>query len=324
MPFVLSTVAFYAFDPFKIIHNHNDSYFVEDGTIDGFTLNRDIVATEMFIQKKDSLYYDSFIFGSSRASGFLSDDWATYINNDAPPFHFIGSGESLFGIWSKLKYLEKIDHKIDYALFSIDHDLLSKDSNGKGIIAIRDHRTAGQTFNFFLTHFKEYISSDFFIQYLDYKFFKTRRAYMDKLFDNMDRGLRFDNDKNDWIHHKKNEHIKSDSLGYYDKMTNIFYSRSHEALYSESVIGNTQKKYLSEIKQILENNKTEYKLIINPLYDQKSISKADLNYLEIAFGHENVNDYSGINDMTESKGNYYETSHFKPFIGKRIIEEMYE
>ena len=90
---------FFWFDPFKILYDHGEALFIENGTVDGFTLNRDFVGTEMFLKKRDSLHYDSFIFGSSRSTVFESAEWDKYIENSAVPFHFIGSGESLFGIW---------------------------------------------------------------------------------------------------------------------------------------------------------------------------------------------------------------------------------
>ena len=322
-PFIFGVLTFFVFDPFKIIYNHGELMFVEDGTPDGFTLNRDVVATEMFLNKKDSLQYDSFIFGSSRASVFSSLEWAKYIDNKAVPFHFIGSGESLFGIWKKIRFLEKLDYPIKHALFVIDFELLQKTKNGTGVIALRHPATAGQYVNFYLTHLKEYISTDFFIQYLDYKFFKKKRRYMDKLFDNDTRGLIFDNYKNDWIHAGKARAIEKDSIKYYQSRPKVFYERPDSALVAPKVIGSRQQQMLNDISRILKQRNVKFRIIINPLYNQKAIDSADLKTLTNLFGAENVFNFSGKNDLTSHKGNYYENSHFKPFIARKILAQLY-
>jgi len=322
-PFVFVIISFLIFDPFKIIYDYGELMFVEHGTLDGFTLNRDVVGTEMFLKKKDSLQYDSFIFGSSRASVFRSKHWANHIDNKAIPFHFIGSGESLFGIWSKLKFLEKLDYPVKNALFIIDFELLQKVKNGKGVIALRHPATAGDYFNFYLIHLKEYVSTDFFIQYLDFKFFKKKRRYMDKLFDNDTRGLVFDNYKNDWIHQGKATAIAQDSIKYYKEKPNVFYDRPVVATTAPKVIESKQRKMLADIARILKQKKAAFRIVINPLYNQKEIESQDLQVLTDLFGSQNVFNFSGKNAITDYKGNYYENSHFKPFIASQILQQIY-
>ena len=53
------------------------------------------------------------------------------------------------------------------------------------------------------------------------------------------------------------------------------------------------------------------------------INPADKAYLDSLFGANHVFDYSGINDITQSKFNYYERSHYLPRIATRIIREVY-
>ena len=118
-PFFLVLISYFVFDPFKILYDYGDDLFIQSGTLDGFTLNRDVVATELFIKKKDDLGYDSIIFGNSRSTAFRSDDWKQYLNEKAVPFHFIGSGETIFAIWRKIKFLDKIDHPVKLSLIHI-------------------------------------------------------------------------------------------------------------------------------------------------------------------------------------------------------------
>ncbi len=321
-PFFLVAISFWVLDPFKIIYDHGEKLFQETGTLNGFTLNRDFVGTELFLKRRDSLKYDSFVFGSSRSTVYLSHDWAQYIDHEVVPFHFIGSGESLFGIWKKFLLLNKLDHKIDNALLIIDYELLSKTKNGSGVIGIRHPATAGQKFYFYLTHFVEYITTDFFIQFLDYNFFGKKKPYMDKLFDNDSRGLVFDNYKNDWIHQGKENALKQDSIGYYKKRN--FGEQPANLTTAPKSIHSVQKKMLGEISTILKKNDTNFRIVINPLYDQKAIHPSDLSYLRTTFGEDNVFNFSGKNEYTESTGNYYDRSHYKPFIARSILKRIYK
>jgi len=42
------------------------------------------------------------------------------------------------------------------------------------------------------------------------------------------------------------------------------------------------------------------------------------------FQKENVFDYSGKNEWTEPIGNFYETSHYRPFVARRIMSQVYK
>jgi hypothetical protein len=45
--------------------------------------------------------------------------------------------------------------------------------------------------------------------------------------------------------------------------------------------------------------------------------------LQKVFGNNNVFDYSGVNDYTNSIYNYYEASHYRPVVGRQILEAVY-
>ena len=59
------------------------------------------------------------------------------------------------------------------------------------------------------------------------------------------------------------------------------------------------------------------------MYDQKKLNIEDLSILNALFGKENVFDFSGINQITNNLYNYYETSHYRPHVAKKIIDEIY-
>ncbi|MBP7266283.1 MAG: histidine kinase, partial [Bacteroides sp.] len=51
---------------------------------------------------------------------------------------------------------------------------------------------------------------------------------------------------------------------------------------------------------------------------------ADVKTLKRFFGKRNVFDFTGINEYTEDIHNYYEPGHYRPALGKRLMEKIYE
>jgi hypothetical protein len=58
------------------------------------------------------------------------------------------------------------------------------------------------------------------------------------------------------------------------------------------------------------------------LFEQMNWNPKDLNFLKNLFGS-NLYDYSGINEFTNNKLNYYESSHFRPVVGDKILNSIY-
>ena len=63
--------------------------------------------------------------------------------------------------------------------------------------------------------------------------------------------------------------------------------------------------------------------MISPLYDQVKFNPEDLSVLQEVFGHNQVFDFSGVNEFTTSKYNYYETSHYRPHVANEIMKKVY-
>jgi hypothetical protein len=79
---------------------------------------------------------------------------------------------------------------------------------------------------------------------------------------------------------------------------------------------------LKEIKEILVKHHTRYKIILSPIYDEMKFSQEDLRVLKAIFG-DHVYDFTGENAITRSKYNWYETKHFRTFIGDSILNQIY-
>ena len=118
--------------------------------------------------------------------------------------------------------------------------------------------------------------------------------------------------------------MKKDIEDYYKNYAHVFYQRDTTIEnYSGSVITPEGVKMLEKIKLILDKQKTNYRIVIYPNYNQWKINPADVNKLQDIFEKNNVFDYTGINEITNDIHNYYENDHCRPVVGQKIMSEIY-
>ena len=116
---------------------------------------------------------------------------------------------------------------------------------------------------------------------------------------------------------------EKDSIQYYLDREKIFYDRITEKTDSTNQIDAKKLVMLQEIKAIFDKHHTNYKIVLSPLYEQIKYSAHDINLLKQMFG-DRLFDFTGKNNFTDFKKNYYETSHYKPIVGDSIFKIIYK
>jgi hypothetical protein len=316
LPVIVMLAVYLVYDPFEVIYTYRTHSL--DPRIN---YNWDYNQTETLIRNYAERRYDSFIFGSSRALAFRCSDWKQYIDSGAT-LHFAAPAESLYGIYTKFKYLSAHQMPIKNCILLFDTGLLAVTWNGSGLLYLKHPKVSGGSLtDFHLTFFRAFMDHSFFLGYLSYKM----TGSVPKVFSHkFAEGQYTDPVTGDKYMSAWEKQLTDNSDRFYESRKAIFYHRDETAKsYQPAVIKDVQLTYLKEIRRILAANRTNYKIIISPLYDQKYISPDDLVRLKEVFGPENVYDYSGINDITRDIHNYYETSHFRPHVARRIMAEIY-
>lgn len=315
LPFIVLGLSYFVFDPFHVLRSYK-----EYGSNYLKTYNRNRISTETYKIYNPEYNFNSFIFGSSRASAFQTQDWSKYIN-EKNPFHFDAFNDNISGIRGKMEYIDKQDGKLKNVLIIIDSDTFSEAyDESESIVHHKDYRWTNESWLSYHTRFfKAYFKKKYFLSYLDLKFFgKYRPFYMDEFFKFK---YFYTTPLNDFLFPENIEKIKADSIQYYKD------PEFHERVMSPKMFDpQIQKHHLADLKAIdslFKVHKTNYKIIISPLFDQRAYNPIDLNILNIYFGKQHVYNFSGKNKYTDDISNYYEISHYKPIIGKRIMEEIY-
>lgn len=316
IPLLILLMGYIRYDPFKVLRPYQDYSYAS------VLPNRDYISTEMFIKNHLKYNYNSFILGSSRTLAFRPYSWKKYLKPTDSPFMFDASGESIYGIYTKLKYLDSTHNKIDNAIIVICRDVTFRYSgNHNGHLFIKHPATSLESnLSFQLAFFKAYLSPKFLFGFYMYTFTKEYKPYMSGYIEN--RKILYDTITNEIKILDQEEEITHHPLRYYKEHANIFYERHQQSVDSIARINRYQLVMLKDIRDILDKNHTKYKIVISPLYEQVKLHPKDYATLANIF-KDHLYDFSGKNSFTDSKYNYYETNHFRPQVGDSILRSIY-
>ncbi|MGZ3932524.1 MAG: hypothetical protein ACXVP0_14615 [Bacteroidia bacterium] len=314
---LLLLLNYFISDPFKVIHHYNDySYPV-------VVPDRDYISTQVYINNHDRYHYNSFIFGSSRTLAFKVDSWKKYLDHKAHPYVFDAASESLAGIYQKIKYLDSTGADMDNALVLLCRDCSFLNTiNDKGHLIIKHPATSHKsTLAFNCVFLDSYFDNQFLIRYLIYQCTKTFKPWMHGYID--ERKIKYDPVSNELSILDQEAEITDNETGYYNKRRAMFYTRKGERIDSVPIIKDIHKNYLTEIKSIFIKKKTNYKVVLSPLYEQKKFNPADMSFLNGLFA-DRLYDFSGKNQFTDNYKNFYEISHYRPLVGDSILARIYK
>ena len=314
LPISIILLSYFYLDPFKVLYQYRD-YSATQVAI----LNRDYVSTQTYLNNVEKLQYNSFIFGNSRTLAFRVRDWVGYIGPSSA-FHYDASNETIYGIWQKLLFLKRNKSKIDNALIICDHTLLREVGNSEGHLFRKDPRLTGESALAFQTLFvKAYLSNLFFYQYSKRLITGLTTPEMAEMLEG--RQVLFDRVTNDYLLPDIDKEIMQDSIGFYNRNTSL--QVPTKSSIANAVIGPAQQQQLTSIANIFAEEKTNFQIVISPLFGQVQLNPIDVAILQKIFGADKVHDFSGKNSITTNPGNYYEQSHYRPFVGRQILNQIY-
>lgn len=317
-PFLLLILIYLLSDPYKILYsydNYNGDSYIQK--------NRDFISSEMYMKNSKRYKYDSFIFGASTAVCIPPSILEKHIKTSNPTFSFDASGENIVGIWSKIKYIDKMNTKIKNALLVFDTGVTFGKFNNDIPVFMKHYKIyPSSKLKFHYKYFLNFLNTKFLIALVHYRISDKFYAYMSDVLD--DRSYYYDVVTNEIHTYARINELKKDSINYYKKRSELFQSRSVRQLYIDKQIDYNHIRMLKEIKTVFSKDSVDFRIIITPLYNQLGFNKEDLEILQTIFGEEYVFDFSGINKFTERVSNYYDNLHFKPYIGAEILDSIFE
>ncbi len=316
IPLILLMGIYVWTDPFRCVHNFDIN--------DVDATNREYLSTELFLRNNPTYHYNSFIFSSSRGGGMNTYHWKQYLPEGAQPFLFQAWSETLSGIELKLEYLAEHNVPIDNALLLFDiPGTFDNEQLPHKVLSMKHYLFTGEsklTYNTW--QFANFIQKP-----------SLWITSIKNMLRHNKMPLESDSITNDWeIANKYNytELPPQDSLKHCtDKARRTFMEKINHSdkviVVSKPLIFERFEKQLRHIKLMLEENNTDYHIIITPApcYTNPTINPSDLALLQDIFGTQRVHDYSGKNEMTEDFNNFTDPSHFGLRVGYMIIEDIY-
>ena len=318
LPMVLVACLYVLCDPFKVVW-HYDRYF--DDNVSHVALNMDFVSAENFAGRNTSRNYNAFIFGNSQY--WRVDDWKSHIGSDARPYHFYGSGETLYALRNNIRFIDRQGNRIDYALLVVDAELLSQTEPKTGHLFCTPPRIVGYRTiaTFHARNFAAFLNPVFAYACVDLMLNGTLKPYMTERY-LMEQPVVYHPESNEIVDEMFDRAIEAGTY-YTERRMLRFRGRQHPDSISPQVINAENRQMLEEIKQILGKHHTRYRVVISPLYDQVRINPADLQILRTVFGRDYVHDFSGKNPITTDHHNYYEDSHYRPVVARQLMDSIY-
>lgn len=311
---ILIVGGFFVFDPMRVLYSY-DSYSHTNA-------NRDYYGLEMFKKNNPKYHYDSFIFGSSRTLAYNPSSWINYLPKGSSPYMMDGFGEEIYGMYHKVKYLDSIEVDIKNALIILDvGGVFHRDDIRSDMYFFLKHPDIDNSSrsDFYKKQFEDYLNPNYIASYYLNKFFGLKNKYIYTYQGNIRASV--DSVTNELRREDLEQEIRTNSNYYKNPIFD--YQISDSVVIINPTISELHKQWLLEIRSIFDKDKTDYKIVIGPMYFRTKFSNADLTILVNIFGSDRVYDFSGVNDFTTNKRNYYETSHYRPLVGDSIMHYIY-
>ncbi|MFN8278600.1 MAG: hypothetical protein U0T84_14060 [Chitinophagales bacterium] len=325
LPALLLTLLYLISDPYKVLrHYHFDNYYNWQPN----EINRDYISFENLSERihKGDVPTD-FIMGNSRSLAFHTDAWQKICPDVERPFHYDAASETLLGVYQKVNYLHQHRIPIRHVLLVADYTLLSKDKNQDDAVHIKHPAISGSSlYTFHGTFLKTFFSSFFCFKWIHYQLNGHRiLSYMRDVFAIEPGYITTEAYTNNYYYTVYEKKLKEDSLHYYQEYKKAeFTERPQQQQVLSPALGAAHHYLLSEINRMVKADNGRFDLVISPLYDQKIMAPDDKAMLQQVFGENRVHDFSGINAITANKGNYYESSHYKPYVADSLMQVVYQ
>lgn len=322
LPLIGLTLPYIVIDPFRVLYTYDGytSYRLKVNESFGskkccVTTNRGFIGMRTFVRNHSQIRYDSFIFGDSRSGFYQIDDWKQCIGDTCSCIHMGGFAESLYMIHMKLKYITpRVEMK--HVLIPLDNIILSQVEEPTDLLQMPAPEFGWRyRVRFHVAHFRAYLNENFFPYFIE-SFWKGKwiDPHSSKAFDAIEYSYE--------PYTCQVGEVGKDKQDMYHGGDSIVISVS-ESPVLEQLINERQKFLLAEIRDMLEEEGCDYRIILDPLSDQRTYCESDMLFLYTIFrGH--LYDYSGKNVLSENPSNYRDPGHYHSGIARQIMNEIYQ
>ncbi len=306
---LLFCLAFFAIDdPFGILYKNECLAATSE----------DMMVIRKYINERGNNHYSSFIFGNSRTHAFKN--YKCGQNSPQPLFDFGCPGESVLNIKKKLELVIAKQSNIQNVLILIDDGILENTDNSHRFYQgpVYNHTPLSSNVShiaFYTNYIKYYFNNYFFLKHIYYKLTGNyKREWMEDAFTEPGPDMNYKCSayptladsllQTNFTEYKKV--FKPDYMSYPPK---------------ELAIDERDIAHLNDIKQLLDKNKINYRIIYPPNFHKRKIEPKLERFLFGVF-KTNFYDFSGINKITTDSTLNYENLHFTYMAANMMMDSI--
>lgn len=297
-------------------------------------MNDDANTFRIFNKNNQTHNFNAFVLGNSKTLAFLSVDWKKHIGQEHRVFKMGSPGESLLNIRKKLEYADVQGNHIDFAILILDRKVLKNTNNlnpeFSGPVYLKGPKSSNNNYldyigkgfyyflydGFFISYLKGIISSknnkavenkepehkwSFIEQYMTRDDFES--LSIGNEFYRWDTEYQIESNPEKWIEQPPSTEIKA----------NI----------NPAILDSRDSMHLLAIKALFDKHNTSYKIIFGPEYSCLPINIEVVKAFESIFGSQYVSNFTSDLIYCNKPLNFYEPNHYRPQVGKQILDHIY-
>lgn len=316
-PLFALIAVYFILDPFNVIGQFNPMDKMGEKSA---PFSRSHQSVEAYVANRDSVGYNAFIFGSSRAIYYPVATWRRYLPGDARCVHMDAAWETLEGMLDKLELIQNRGDRIKYAILEFHPDQFA-DSAHIEVPYRQDYRLRHSYSlpEYHYRYFMSMLNTDFLKAYLPFLFAgRINEGYDNVVFESKMQG--YDPISNEYDYRNFDREIDTDSLDYFTR-----HAKFYQSAIADSVVPNISADrfaVLKLIQQRLRADNTDYHIVLGPTFYRRVNNPADIRRLRELFGAERVHDFQHLG--VESQANFYDSIHYRYFIADSIMSMIYD
>ena len=319
----LAMIAWYAIaDPFGVVRAYRGHIPESNGIT--LAINYGYVSTESFNYYRDSMRYDSFIFGSSMSQYYKAEYWKRHLPKDAVVCHYDASMETIDGIINKIRYIHSKGMAVKHALIVIEEAMLHRQPQDNNFLYAQHYATTpGCDYLHFQNLYFNIFRNPAFL-----KFTINPGKYAPEMvashYASADLQDRIENINESYYAHFDSL-IACSPEKYFtaQRMSRRNYAPLPQP-YEPQIKGAMLCK-LFKLKELLTANGTDYLIIIPPRYHREQLNSSDLYQLQCLFGNTRVHDFSHDSSLSNDPRSYYDNdAHLISAKCKLLLDSCYE
>lgn len=304
-------------DPFKVLRDY-DIYYTYQHL--GPLPNLAMASVRNYELQSRKRHYNAFLLGSSIAQCLPADDWLRHLPSDAEPYYLNSDQSSISSIRDRLEWLDARGDSIKYAIIVLTPAMLiDHEPYQPGLIAYPEVSGDVGLLRWHWTFLKGFYHRDFLASYLGSALsgdpvevrsvtamvrnpygYDQRANYMPYTLDESELA----NTDLTHLHHP----------GWpADQPAEIF----------PPLLTRRYRTQLLGIADVLDRQGTDYRIIIPPNAHHSRFAPADLALLRATFGDRLIDVSDTLDRYTRVDTLWYDPDHFRPSLGRLILDRAY-